>query len=172
MNKLILNLGIALILVCVASCSSDDVQNENDSNIQGVWKLSAWNIVGGFDMNNDGVVHTNLLNEIDCTKNETLLFEPNGIVSLNTTFSPDIEIALLDEETNTYSFDVTCDTEGIISLATSYKVNGNHVEIGEIDALIEGNQISIVFEKSLEIYNSDLTQIIETKDLTLVYVKQ
>jgi hypothetical protein len=171
MNKFIITAISTCALVLFSSCSSDDLQNENNSNIQGVWKLAAWNVEGGFDMNNDGVNNTNLLNEIDCIQNETLLFEANGVVSLNTTFNPDIEIVLLNDATNAYLFNVECETEGVISLATSYTVNGSNVSIGESSAKIDGNQILIVFENSLEIYNEDSTKVVEARDLTLVYYK-
>lgn len=172
MNKLILNLCIAFVLVCFTSCSSDDMQDSNNLSISGVWKLTAWNIEGGFDINNDGTISSNLLNEIDCSRNETLFFDNNGVVSLNTTFNPDIGIALLNETTDEYSFDVTCDTEGVISLATEYTIKDSIITIGESEAMIEGNQISLVFEGRIKIHNEDFTEVIETKDLTLVYNKQ
>ena len=172
MNKLLLNLCIAFVLVCFTSCSTDDMQDSNNSSITGVWKLTAWNIDGGFDINNDGTVSTNLLNEIDCSRNETLFFDNDGVVSLNTTFNPDINIALLNIETSEYSFNVACDTEGVISLATSYTVNDSMIMIGESEAQIDGNQIFLVFQDRIKIYNEDFTQVLETKDLTLVYNKQ
>lgn len=172
MNKFIITIISTCALVFFTSCSSDDMQNQNNSNLQGIWKLAAWNVEDGFDMNNDGVINTNLLNEIDCSQNETLLFEANGVVSLNTTFNPDIEIVLLNDTANDYRFNIECDTEGIISLATSYTVNGSAISIGESNAQFDGNQISMVFENSLEIYNEDSTEVIATKDLTLVYVKK
>ena len=172
MNKLILNLCIAFILVCSTSCSTDDMQDSNNSSIIGVWKLTAWNIEGGFDINNDGTVSSNLLNEIECSRNETLFFDNNGIVSLNTTFNPDIGIALLNETTNEFRFDISCDTEGVISLATEYTVKDSVITIGESEAMIEGNQIYLVFEGRIKIYNEDFTEVLEAKDLTLVYDKQ
>ena len=172
MNKLLLNLYIAFVLVSFTSCSKDDMQDSNNSSITGVWKLTAWNVDGGFDFNNDGTVSTNLLNEIDCSRNETLFFDKKGVVSLNTTFNPKIDIALLNELTSEYNFNVTCDTEGVVSLATSYTVNGSMIFIGESEAQFDGNQISLIFEDRIKIYNEDFTQVVDTKDLTLVYNKQ
>lgn len=172
MNKLLLNLCIACALVNFTSCSSDDMQDSDNSSITGVWTLTAWNIDEGFDFNNDGTVSTNLLSEIDCSQNETLFFEKNGTVSLNTTFNPDIDIALLNEENNEYNFNVTCDNEGIISLATSYTVNDSIVMIGETEAQFDGNQITLVSEDRIKIYNEDFTEVVETRDLTLVYFKK
>jgi len=172
MNKLLFNFCIAFVLVCFASCSSDDMDDANNAFVVGTWQLTAWNIEGGFDINNDGVINTNLLNEIDCSRNENLLFENNGVVSLNTTFNPEINIILLNVETEEYNFDIVCDTEGVISLATEYTVKDSNITIGETEATIQGNQINLVFEDRIKIYNEDKTEIIETKDLTLVYTKQ
>ena len=172
MNKLIFNLCITLALVCFTSCSTDDAKDSNNSSITGVWLLTAWNIDEGFDINNDGTVSTNLLNEIDCSRNESLFFDKNGVVSLNTTFNPEIDIALLNDTTNEYSFNIVCDNEGVISLATTYTRNESVVFIGEREARIEGYQIFLVFKDRLKIYNMDFTQVLETKDVTLVYDKQ
>ena len=173
MNKLLLNLCIAFALVCFTSCSTDNDDDLINADIIGVWELTAWNVDGGFDINNDGTVNTNLLNEIDCSHNETLRFDNKGFVSLNTTFNPDIDIALLNETTREYSFNVTCDTEGVISLATAYTRVENTIMFGNSEALLEDNQISITYRDRIEIFNLDITpQVVETKDLTLVYTKQ
>jgi len=171
MNKFLFNLCIIGVLVCFTSCSTEDTEDSEVSAIIGVWELTAWNINGGFDMNNDGVASSNLLNEIDCSSNETLVFDKNGVVSLNTTFNPDLKIALLDETSDAYRFEVTCDTEGVISLATEYSFNNVALTIGENEARIDNNKIFIVFEDRLKIYNEDLTEVLDTKDLTLVYSK-
>ena len=107
MNKILLNLCFVFALVCFSSCSTDDSQDSNDSSITGVWKLTAWNVEEGFDINNDGTISTNLLNEIDCSRNETLFFDNKGVVSLNTTFNPDLDIFVLDDSTREYSFNVS-----------------------------------------------------------------
>ncbi len=174
MNKILLNLCLALMLVFVTSCTSEDIQESNNSQVLGVWKLNAWNIENGFDINNDGVVSTNLLNEIDCSYQETLLFEANNVVSLNTTFNPNLDVVLLNnsDADDEYRFNVECDTEGIVSLASLYTLSGSIISFGNIEAVIENNKISIIYKNRIEIYNEDLTQIVETKDLTLVYIKQ
>ena len=160
---------VILSVLFLVSCSNEDI---DDDPLLGTWTLSEWNITDGFDINNDGIVSTNLLSEIECSYNETLLFEPNNIVSLNTTFNPILEIKLLNNSTDEYNFNVECDSEGVISLATFYSKSGNVLTIGESVALISGNKISLVFKNRIEIFNEDGSQIIETKDLTLVYQKQ
>lgn len=171
MKKLLFTL-LTLCILAFTSCSSEDIENPNNSSIVGVWELTAWNVVNGFDFNNDGIISTNLLNEINCTKEETLVFEANSVVSLNTTFKPDIEIAQSNSINSEYSFNINCDTDGVVSLATSYTFDGNNIVFGETIASIDGNQITIVFMDTIEIYNEDVTEVIETRDLTLVYTKQ
>lgn len=167
MSKLLFILCFASLLF--ASCSSED--NE-DSSIVGTWKLTAWDVVDGFDINNDGTVSTNILDEIECANNETLIFETNGVVSSNKTFNPDIDVALLEGTTDEYAFDVICDQQGVIGFATTYSQNIDTVIFNDKASTIIGNQLFRVIKESITIYNEDYTEIVGTKDLTLVYTKQ
>jgi hypothetical protein len=167
MKKFFLLLSFAFI--CLVSCSSDDT---SDMTVEGTWKLVSWNVPDGFDINNDSIKSLNLLDEIDCTNNETLLFENNGIVSSNQTFNPKIEIALSNEILNTYTFNVVCDNEGVVSFASNYTQNGNTIVLNEGTASIKSNELSRVFLDAIKIYNEDFTAVIATKDLTLIYIKQ
>ena len=168
MNNFFFNFSFILGLVFFTSCTKDDV----DNSIVGTWELTAWNIDEAFDINNDGVSSFNLLSEIDCFSNETLIFEKDNIVSLNTTFNPELSITLLNEEVREYVFDVSCNNDGVISLATSYSVDGNFVLIGESEANIDNGKIYLVFKDRIEIHNEGLSKIIDSKDLTLVYTKK
>ena len=167
MKNILLTLCFAPLLL--TSCFSD---GDDEIDIVGVWELSAMNVEGGFDINKDAFADTNLLNEIDCVNNETLVFESNNIVTSNQTFNPDIKIALINGTTDNYVFNVVCDVEGVISLATTYKHNNNIVIINEDVVTFENNKLSRVFENALKIYNADFTQVIATKNVTLVYTKQ
>lgn len=166
MKKIIFVLTIvASVLI---SCSTD----ADDKTINGVWALTEWNIAEGFDINNDGIINTNILNEIDCVNNETLFFESTGVVSSNFTFNPTIEIALVNGTSDNHSFNVVCDKEGSISFATTFTINGHIVLINDSEATIKGDKLSRVFIDAIKIYNEDFTEVIVTKDLTLVYSKQ
>ncbi|MDO5969730.1 hypothetical protein Q4Q35_07910 [Flavivirga aquimarina] len=165
MNKLLFILCFALLFT---SCSVED----NNISVVGTWKLTARNVVDGFDINNDGTVDTNILNEVDCVNNETLIFETNGVVSSNKTYNPDIDIALLDGTTDDYIFNVTCDEQGIIGFATTYTQDMNTVTFNDNEFTIIGNQLSREIKESIKIYNEDFTEIVATKDLTLIYTKQ
>ncbi|MBP0903301.1 hypothetical protein ACFSKN_00235 [Mariniflexile gromovii] len=148
--------------------------NDADDNltIEGVWRLTAMNVEDGFDINEDGVANVNLLNEIDCVNNETLVFESKGVVTSNKTFNPDIKIALLEGTTDAYVFDVECDVEGTINFAVNYTQNNNLIIINESEAILNGNQLTRVFENAINIYSEDFINVIATKKVTLVYTKQ
>ena len=46
--------------------------------VEGNWRLVAWNTDEGRDLDNDGVVTNNYLEDIDCYDNETIIFNDNG----------------------------------------------------------------------------------------------
>lgn len=160
----------ALVLVALAlvGCSSD----ADDDAINGVWVLTEWKITNGFDINNDGVVNINILNEIACVNNETLVFDTNGVVTSNNTFNPSINIALANGTSNNYLFNVECDQEGVVSFASNFTTNGNVVLINDAVATLNRNKLSRVFINAIKIYNENFTQVLATRDLTLVYTKQ
>lgn len=160
-------LVICLLLLSLASCTKD----ADDNVISGTWVLTEWQVETGFDMNSDGVANTNILNEIDCINNETLVFETKGVVISNNTFNPDISIALKNGTLNDYIFNITCDDEGVISYATPFDVNGNTILIGESIATLNGHKLTRVFVDAIKIYNQDFTQILRTENLIMVYTK-
>ncbi len=166
MNKLFFLLCFALFLT---GCSEED---SGDISIVGTWKLTAWNVADGFDINDDGIASTNILDEIECTNNETLIFEANGVVASNKTFNPEIAIILQEGTTNNYMFNVTCDKQGVIGFATTYSQNIDTVTFNDKESTIIGNQLFCVIKDALKIYNEDFTEVLATKDLTLVYTKQ
>ena len=153
----------------VSACSNDD---SDVSSVEGVWKLTAYNVADGFDVNSDGIKNINLLNEMECLNNEVLVFESNGSMHSSSTFNPVIQIYTLNEVTNEYAFNVECDIEGVISYATSYSQKGNTITFNNHNASVSDNQLYIVFEDAIEIFNSDFTKILAREDLTLVYAKQ
>ena len=63
MRKLFLNLLAFTFLIVATSCSSDN--NDNPTQVDGTWKLTAWNVGESYDLNNDGTASSNLLDEMD-----------------------------------------------------------------------------------------------------------
>lgn len=163
-------LTLCLLIECVLSvaCSNDET---TDSSIVGTWQLTTWTINIPMDLNNDSITSTNLLDEATCDNNETLVFESNGTVSSNSTYNPQVNISLL-ESTDDYLWDVVCDTEGTIGLAGSYTQNNNSITLFNTTAVVSDNQLTIVYENAIDIYNEDFTQVVTKKDLTLVYTKK
>ena len=167
MNKIIVFLCFSSLLL--TSCYKD---SDDEMTVEGVWELTAYNVVDGFDINNDGIASVNLLNELSCSNNETLVFNSKGIVTSNQTFNPNIEISLANGTSNNFIFNVKCDAEGTIGYATNFTVNGNMVLINDSVSTLNGNKLSRIFVDAIKIYNQDFTQMVATKDVTLVYTKQ
>lgn len=157
---------LSLLLVSCTNNTDDII------SVEGVWELTEYNVANGFDINNDGVANTNLLEEIECLNQETLIFESNGVVKSNTTFNPSIDIALVNEATNEYTFDVKCDLEGVIGFASNYAQNGNTVSYNNINSNLIDKQLHIVFKDAIKIFNSNYSEVIKTEDLILVYSRQ
>ncbi|MCK8479450.1 hypothetical protein [Psychroserpens algicola] len=158
---------IALILVSITSCSSDDTAT--DSNIIGSWQLTNYDIGLSVDIDKDENFNVNLLDELNCQNNEVLMFEANGTVSSNDTFNPTL---LISKSMNgEYEFDVEC-AEGSISFASSYAVDNNEVIYSDNISTISDNKLYRTLENVINVYNDDFTQIIETRDLNLIYTKQ
>lgn len=174
MNKFLSYSCLSLGLLSFISCFDSAKQEPKDAFIIGTWELTGWNIDGRFDFDKNGKASSNLLNEINCAQSETLVFDKDGVVSLNKTFNPEIEIALLKDSLhkNAYRCKITCDNEGSISFATSYNVNEARIMIGESEAQFQNNQIHLLLKDQIKIYNEKFTKLIEAKDLTLVYSKQ
>ena len=167
MNRIIVFLCFSLLLF--TSCYQDA---DDDLTVEGVWKLTAYNVADGFDLNNDGLANVNLLDELSCSNNETLVFQSNGIVTSNQTFNPAIQISLVMGTPDTYFFNVSCDDVGIIGLAAQFTLKGRLILIDDRPATLAGNTLTRIFNDALKVYNQDFTQVVATKDITLVYTKQ
>lgn len=159
---------ITFLSLLIFACSSDD---SNLTSVEGVWELVGYNVAEGFDINNDGIKSINILQEIDCINNEIMVFESTGVVYTHASFNPLIQIYVLNETINEYAFNVECDAEGVISLATNYSQKGNTITFNKHSASVMNNQLSIIYEDAIEIFNADFTKVISRQDLTLVYVK-
>lgn len=179
MKKILLNL-LALSLL-ITSCESDD-DNNSSSDLQGTWKLTAWNVANAIDLNGDGTVSTNMLDEMNCYNNETITFG-NSTATATTTSYADIEAELVTGSDTEYSYIIDCVSE-INSDTATYVVNGNTVTItttyeedGETyeDILVatkSGNTLSFVVEEGLYIEESDSFDVVVNQDLTFIYTKQ
>lgn len=149
------------------SCS-----DKSEHVVIGDWLLTTRTIDLPFDVNQDGVSNTNLVAEIDCNKTETLTFDNNGTVSSGNEFSNLLRY-YKENDTNVYRIISDCNTEGIISFASEFKVTDERtIKISDRVYVLSGNTLTTVYENSVKIYNEDFTEVIETKDLKLIYTKQ
>lgn len=154
----------------MSSCSKDDVKDT--SKLTGSWKLTSYSIGVALDINKDGETNLNLLKEINCETNEILKFENTGVMSATDTFQHEIEISSMTTSRNIYTIEVKC-AEGAIGFATTYtQIDENKVVFNTIEAIIDGNQLTRTIAGGFNIYNEDLSEVIETKTITLAYTKQ
>ncbi len=152
-------------LLSVATACSD----KKEHSVVGMWVLTTRTVDIPFDGNQDGVAHINLLKEIDCNKEETLTFEANGTVSSGNEFSNVLHY-FKEDGTNIYKINSDCNTEGIISFASEYRINEEDtIMISNRVYVLKENTLTTTYKDAVEIYNEDATEVIETKDLKLIY---
>jgi len=140
------------------------------NQVTGEWKLSSWDIGIEVDLNNDGDKSFNLIDEVNCDNNEILTISNNGTLNAIKTFSPIVRIA--KKQNSDYVFNVDCN-KGSLGFATSYELKNNKILLDSNTEyyIFNEKQLTRVFKDAINIYNSDFSQVIETKDLTLTYMK-
>lgn len=154
-------------IIC-SSCSNDDAKHP----VIGDWELIIWTVDIPFDLENDLVPTSNFLDTTACSVNEILTFDNNGIVTSDDTFNPEITISLKDGTSDVYFVNEVC-AEGIIGFSTSFiQVNNQNVELNGAVGIVTSEKLTLVYKDAIEIYNEALTEVIESKDLTLVYMKK
>lgn len=117
MKKFLSLLAVAFVLV---ACDTDDDSNESEATIVGTFVLTDFNSIFNDDFNGDGTVSDNLLDEIPCLEN-TITFNQDLTY---TSVATSIEI---DVETN------TAGCEGPFTSSGTYTLNGNQLEITELE---------------------------------------
>lgn len=161
-------LFIAICFIIYSSCTKDKDKNP----VHGRWELIGWNVGVPFDLNNEISPSLNLLDKTTCNVNETLTFDRNGTVTADDTFNPEITISLKDGTSDVYLFSETC-AEGSIGFSTSYtQVNNQNVELNGATGTVASQKLTLVYKDAVNIYNEALTDVVDSKDLTLIYVKK
>lgn len=161
-------LFLSICLIISSSCSNDD----DKKPVVGNWKLTTWTVDIMFDLDDDIAPSSNFLNKTICNVNETLTFDKNGIVTSNESFNSDVTISLKDGTADGYIIKEVC-SEGSVGFATSYnQVDKHKVELNGAVGIVENQKLTLVYADAVKIYNEALSQVIDTKDLTLVYVKK
>lgn len=183
MKKSLLPFLFLFILLTAFTCENEtleggflveDLDNTNNS-VVGNWLLTAWNCQTALDLNNDGEESTNLLNEMNCYTNETVVFNSNntGVFTSNSyaDFSFEIEVGT----TNSYIYTTDCIQETEVTNFT-WVQTGNLVlitdQFGEISNwILNNNQLSFLIPDGFTAFSDDLTLIVN-EDITFVYTKQ
>lgn len=134
---------IAVGAMMVLSCSSDDDETIANAAIEGTWKLTKYEVPRGFDLNNDGTVSNNLLTEVTCTANSSLVFNGGGTVTFN--FAQ--VYVDLDQLEGTEMYRYTTECELIGDEDYEYTVSDNTVSIfgGEVNLIRSGRKLIFVF---------------------------
>jgi hypothetical protein len=168
MKRSLCLLFLSVCFVVSSACSKDDVKNP----IIGNWKLTSWSIKIPLDLNSDATFSTNLLDETICEVNEILSFDKNGIVTSSDTFNPELKVRLKNGTSDVYMITETC-AEGSVGFATEYEqINDQRVGFNGVFAVVTGTKLTVVYKDAVMVYNEALTEVVATKDLTLVYEKR
>lgn len=143
-----------------------------ENPIIGGWQLTTWTLGIPIDLNGTMKFSTNLLDQTSCAVNEILNFDNNGIVTSQDTFSPKITVRLKDGSSDGYILEEVC-AEGSIGYATEYSRDTNaKVLFNNTVGIVTNNELTVVYKNAVKVYNQALTEVIERKDLKLVYTKK
>lgn len=160
-------LFISVCFIISFGCSKDS----NKKPIVGTWELVSWMVDIPLEVENDLISNSNYLERTTCEVNETLTFDDFGNVTSDNTFSPKITISLKDD-TSGYIIDEVC-TEGKIGFSTEYlQIDDRKIELNGATGVLADKQLTLVYTNAIKIYNASLTEVIDNKDLTLIYVKK
>ncbi len=176
MKRLILSV-LAVSVMAFSSCSSDDDNITSPTgSLEGTWKLTAWNTSTAYDINNDGTASQNLLQELNCYNNETILFNANNIGVATSTSYAEIEVEITAGTTDEYTFISECIDENE-TFPFTYSLSGNNLTIdagdGEVVvATLTGNTFSYVIPEGFYVINADNFEVEINQDLTFVYTRQ
>jgi hypothetical protein len=161
-------------LEALAEANSGSGSTGSDTSIVGTWKMTAWNVNEGQDLNQDGTNSTNLLDEMDCYNNETILFNSNNTAVSTSTSYADIELNLVIGTTNTYNYTITCVPE-IENTDLTWAQSGNVVATTSAGSTnnftLDGNQLSFLIPEGFTVVSDDSSTTV-IQDLTIVYTKQ
>lgn len=161
-------LFLSVCFIICSSCSKDGDKNP----VVGNWELIAWTVNIPFDLDNDLDPSLNFLDKTACNVNETLSFDHKGNVTSKDTFNPEITIRLKEGTSDVYFVEEIC-AEGSIGLSTSYvQIDNQKIELNGAIGIVASQKLTLVYADAIKIYNETLTEVIESKDLTLVYLKK
>ena len=166
------NSSIQTAINQLGNCTNGQI----DFTIPGTWLLTAWNIDGGLDLDNNGTATTNILEEMDCYNNETLVFNVNGTASIISTSFAEIVVEVETGTINSFDYTINCEEDNRTSSGT-WSINQNIVTFSfdDFDEQIEmtrtDDELSYFLPEGFSAQSDDGSiEIME--DMTVVYTKQ
>jgi hypothetical protein len=157
-----------------ALAAANSGSTNTDASIVGTWKMTAWNVNEGQDLNQDGTNSTNLLDEMDCYNNETILFNADFSAVATSTSYADIELNLVIGTTDEFDYNITCVAETEVTDLTWIQT-GNSVIAGTPTTFstftLDGNELSFLIPEGFTVVSDDSSTTV-IQDLTIVYTKQ
>ena len=191
MKKNVFSLFLLVTAVLFTSCDNEPIEGfdltqqntvtpgiSTNNSIVGTWKLTAWNTTNALDINNDGTAGINLLTELNCYDNETLVFNTdNTSVSMSRSYA-DIELNLVVGTTNSYNYVVNC-VQAIENTNSTWTQAGQNVAITDATSgtatnfllSTNDNELSFLVPSGFT-YTSNDGSLTVNEDLTFVYTKQ
>lgn len=151
--------------ILFVSCSKE----ADSSWSEGSWELIEWNL--DFDVD-EGIRSINLLDEIQCSYRETLVFDSINVFTSTVAYQPQITANTILNSDELF-FNIECG-EGIISVTgLHYAEKTDLVEVNDdIVFLKEGNTLVEYPYTNIVLYNNDFTEIIDTLTAKKIFRKQ
>lgn len=171
-----LNLLILTILILFASCSKDDINNED---LIGSWKLTAINLTTPLDINGDGLNSLNIVEEYPIIE-ASLIFadEVNGSIYYNSYVS----FATRMENGNLIfmiasSFDSDSEPKQF-----AYSENNNEININEdvtfnhvnnsTTLILENDTLSMAVKRGFVVTDIDTLEESVVQDVTYIFTRE
>lgn len=171
--------GILIMAMAISACSSDDDSNDTNINqLEGNWKMTAFNTENAYDLNGDGTASRNIMDETNCYQNETMVFNSDNTGRINYNTYADIELELIAGTTDSYEYNIECISDPDVD-AFAYSQSGNQVTIstnsGEsITGTISGNTLSYTHPGGyyFDVEDAEGGTVMVQEDVTIIYTKQ
>ncbi len=176
MKNLNFYLFVGIGLFFMMSCTNNDDETNFASDVEGEWQLTRLESINLHDFNNDGEATNNLMLEVNCYLNETIIFNPdNTAISKNTSYT-EIIAMLIPGTTNSYNYAAGCISEESL-ISFNWSTDGsNIIIIDNVDAdtqvlPVNNNQFSFVSDNALMVKKSDDNSVLIEEDLKFTYTK-
>ncbi|SHH43041.1 hypothetical protein [Winogradskyella jejuensis] len=153
---------LLLFTYAVISCQ------ENNEYL-GDWELQSWSFDIEMDLNNDNTSSFNLLEETSCVNQEVLTLKSNNTLGSKKTFSSNLRVS---KEGAVYKVSEKCN-KGSLGFSSAFKkINDTLVLEEGGEYILNRNKLTRTFKGFIKVYNQDFSEVLETKDLVLTYIRK